>query len=134
MVDRTKLAIVTDWPPNIDELRKHFTPGSYTVFTYGDTLYNPHAHDLPEHILRHEETHARQQLQPALWWERYVNEPSFRYEQELEAYRAQYAFIKTEVHDRNKLYDIAYRLASELSGPMYGNIVSGAVALKAIRA
>lgn len=33
-----------------------------TFWTYGDTIYNPGGHELPENIIAHEETHSEQQL------------------------------------------------------------------------
>src|SRR3954452_1929234 len=96
--------IVNDWPPNIELIRKHFPIGPHTIFTYGDCIYNPRNTELDQHIIRHEAVHCEQQAEygAAAWWDRYIADPAFRLEQELEAYRAQWQFIKTEVWDRNR--------------------------------
>ena len=76
-----------------------------TIFTYGDTIYNPGDNELPDHLIEHEDTHSKQQGDdPDAWWLRYVNDPYFRLQQEIEAYVNQYKFICKQVTDRNKRF------------------------------
>jgi hypothetical protein len=89
--------------------------GKCPVWTFGKTIYNPHKKDIPEDIFFHESVHSERQDNPANWWERYLSNAQFRYEEELVAYAAQYAFIKRhypfKAH-KEALFDLANNLAS----------------------
>lgn len=73
-------------------------PPATVVYAYGDVIYAPGlpaGDTLPAELLVHEGVHQRQQRDaggPDAWWSRYLTDPRFRFEQELEAYRAQVAF------------------------------------------
>jgi hypothetical protein len=128
------MKIVNQWPPNILEIRKVFKIIKDTVFTYGDTIYAPGiAFELPQHLIVHEQTHSeRQGITPGLWWEKYLQDTRFRFEQELEAYRAQYQYFKSNT-GRQQYRKFARTLAKDLSSPMYGNIVDFTMALEMIK-
>jgi hypothetical protein len=109
-------------PPIYEKARKlwgvDFEKG--VVFTYGDTCHTATG-TLPNHMVPHEETHSLQQGDdPAAWWEEYMRNPAFRLAQELEAYRAQYAWIRLHVKGRQQQFELLKKLARDLSGPMYG--------------
>ena len=106
---------------------------SGVVFTVGDTIYCKES--LSRDLLEHEKTHVIQQesLGWEKWWEFYFSNPSFRYEQELEAYCKQYRWLLENCKDRKKIHDYLMFFASCLSGKMYGNIVSFGVAYKEIK-
>lgn len=117
--------IVTEFPPNYAELRARFNPGPGTVYAWGDTIYSPHAADLPADIVAHEEVHFAQQRAcggPSAWWARYIAEPRFRLEQEVEAYRVQWSMIRDmpRPERRARLAHICKALASG----MYGSLVT----------
>lgn len=121
-------------PPNIDEIRKHLQPGRGTVYTYGDTIYFPRPQSITPDLMVHEEVHIRQQEKggPEKWWSRYFVDQQFRLDQELEAYRAQYQYMLANMNRavrRKRLKDIA----SDLSGPMYGKLISKATAIELIQ-
>ena len=129
------MEIVFDFPPNIEELRKHFTLKKTVVFTYGNKLYNPGRGNIDEHLMKHEQTHSRQQsshLTPAEWWGRYIEDPKFRLSQELEAYRIQYKSFAVD-KDRNKTFLFLHGIASDLSSGIYGNAISYDEAKRLIR-
>lgn len=114
---------------------------NHTFWTYGDTIYNPGALVLPDHIVAHEEQHSRQQTweymekylppqertlqhmesRPAkdFWWEKYLTEPRFRLEQEAEAYGAEYKFFCKHRAYRNLRARFLHTKAAQLSGPLY---------------
>lgn len=108
-----------------------------TIFTYGDTIYNPFNVELTQDLIVHEEVHmAQQNNDPTvakLWWQRYMADPAFRLQQEVEAYGAQYRFICWTVKDRNAQARQLFQLAGFLSGPMYGSVTSQREAMSAIR-
>lgn len=85
-------------------------------FTYGDLIYAD-TDKLPKDVEIHENVHKRQQQKPHEWWERYNVDLKFRYEQELEAYRAQYKYLKSV--NKIKAFEMAKVFAKQLSGDMY---------------
>lgn len=134
------MKIIIDKPPIWEEANKLFKLEELnlgTVFTYGDTLYNPFGADLSDDLIAHEEQHAKQQQHDdtcaKLWWKRYIEDPEWRLSQELEAYGAQYKCICRQQKDRNKQAKKLWELATILSGPMYGNMIQHGVAVQQIR-
>ena len=120
------MEIVFGYPPNIKEIRKVFDIGNRKgiVFTYGNKLFNPSRGKIADHLLVHEMTHMAQQGEdPAKWWDKYLEDPIFRLGQEIEAYRNQYTFGMKKITDRNQKAVFLHRIASDLSGPIYGGIV-----------
>ena len=105
------------------------------MFAYGHLLYTMFDGPIEDHLMAHEETHERQQVAYGgveAWWNRYIKDPVFRLEQEIEAYREQYRFIKKTIKDRNAVARFLHSVAIDLAGPMYGNITSYAEASTAI--
>lgn len=88
------------------------------IITYGNKVYSNQP--LPDHLIAHETVHCEQQGwnddAAAKWWDKYLTDPRFRYEQELAAYRAQYK----ELPDKSAVVS----LAKDLSSPMYGGLTS----------
>ena len=105
------------------------------VFTYGDTIHS--AVEIPKDLMAHELIHVRQQREfaggPDAWWEKYLADAKFRTSQELEAYREQWRWIKANIKDRNQQAFLLNHCANSLSGEMYGNVMSKAEAMKAIK-
>ena len=124
-------------PPNWAEIQKHF-PGAdenRVVVTYGNDVYMPTGLNMYPDLRAHEAVHVRQQnaMGVEAWWDRFYVDPQFRMEQELEAYQAQYVFMKGIQRNREKLAAFLRFCAKELSGPTYGNMVTFGEALKKIR-
>lgn len=119
------MRIVRGYPPNIDEIRARLKPRPRTIFAYGDVIYAPGGGVLPPDLLAHEHVHSDQQARiggPEKWWRRYLDDPSFRLEQEVEAYRAQYAAASVLPRaERRRLLSLICR---DLASPMYGRIVT----------
>src|SRR3990167_5737716 len=122
-------------PPNIEEIEKVFDfTGKAPVFTYGENIYSPDGNHLSDDLIAHENTHMIQQGdEPAEWWKQYLKDKRFRLAEELEAYRIQYQYAKMRVKDRNRLFQFLYRIAADLSSPMYGNIITHAEAMRQIK-
>lgn len=130
------MKVAIELPPIWDKILEHgLNPDtSKVIFTYGDTIYNPGAQDIPEYLLYHEEVHTKQQGDnPDAWWERYLTDITFRIEQEAEAYGRQFKFICSQVKDKNHRIHILVTLARTLSGPTYGNVISHIDAMNLIR-
>ena len=111
--------ILKEYPPNYEEIRKHFNPGREVVFTYGKNLYNPHDLKIMNHLLEHEKVHARQQgASPEVWWNKYFENKEFRLEQETEAYATQYNFVKESLNDEGQKIFLE-AIAQDLAGELY---------------
>lgn len=118
------MKIKNELPPNYDEIKKYFPSADFnkgTLFTYGDTCY---CQSITPDLVVHEETHVKQQLDPKAWWDRYFTDIQFRLSQEVEAYRNQWQWIKKNIKDRNSRFRLLSRICMDLSGTLYGNIVS----------
>jgi len=117
--------IVRGFPPNIDAIRARLNPGPRAVYAYGDTIYSPSGTNLPPDLVRHEETHFAQQQRiggPDAWWEKYLSDPAFRLEQEIEAYRAQYEMLA--LLSRKERRQRLAHICKSLSSAMYGRLVT----------
>lgn len=117
---------VVDYPPNIDEIRQVFPLKPGVIFAWGDTIYNPSGDKLTSWLIAHEQVHQHQQDgDPETWWARYLIDPVWRFEQELEAHRVEYnvfCISPAVLGNRNKKRAFLKGLARRLSSPMYGNI------------
>lgn len=97
------------------------------VVTFHDAIYtrNP----LPTHLFVHECVHfmrqgAGEDVENAkAWCIKYVEDPEFRYAEELLAYREQYQYMIKHMR-KSDAFDNAKVLAADLSGPMYGRLVT----------
>lgn len=129
------MKIVNKYPPNFKEICD-VIPGAKQegiVFTYGNTLYNPSKSVIEDHLEAHEAVHMKQQKEMGAegWWAEYLKNPKFRLEQEVEAYRAQYQLVN-KVYGRENATFVLKQIADDLSGAMYGNILSRKQARKEI--
>lgn len=97
------------------------------VFTVGDTVYTKNP--LPYYLKVHEAVHIKQQEGVPDWWDVYFENPEFRYQQELEAYRAQWQAINRKEKMMKKAR-LKMEIINLLSGPMYDNIRTHAEVLK----
>lgn len=90
------MEIIKSFPPNYEVLKSVFNPPNDTLFCFKDKLYNPSGIDIPEDVLFHEEVHSKQQEKWDIteWWNKYIKDPKFRLEVELEAFALQYRLVK----------------------------------------
>lgn len=124
-------------PPNYEEIVKTLNPTHNTCFTYGDTLYAPNlgqGEEIEPHLMVHEENHEKQQGEaPSEWWTKYLADPEFRLSQELEAYGAQYAFVKAQNLPERVTKNFLERIAGDLCSPLYGELLEQGEAESKIR-
>src|SRR3990167_2140295 len=84
-----RIEIVKEYPPIWDRvLASGMKPDAETiVFTYGNKIYIPSGKSLSDDLLVHEAIHTKQQNgKPDEWWDKYIVDTKFRFDQELEAY------------------------------------------------
>jgi hypothetical protein len=100
------------------------------VITYGDTVHC--IRPLTPDLVAHEQIHIDQQLAFGVeaWWDKYISDAKFRFDQEVKAYKNQAFFINVHVIDHNQRFSIKHRLAMDLSGPMYGMLCTYTEAMK----
>ena len=80
-----------EFPPNIDEIRKHFELTGDEIFAHGKTLYNPHKKILTPDLINHEMLHIQQQEgKTDEWWDLYLSDKLFRASQEIPAHQVQF--------------------------------------------
>lgn len=119
--------IIKDMPPIWERLKEVFPNADEktVAVTYGDKIYCNY--EMSEDLLIHELTHVKQQGEMGrdIWWDRYLSDPEFVYEQELEAYRKQLQSLYKIHSDRNKRYKLKLAIAKILGGPLYNS--SGSV-------
>lgn len=115
------------YPPNWDLIKIVFpkAEGTKTIFCYGNTIYNPFDIKITPDLEAHEEVHVEQQgNDPDAWWTKYISDPQFRTEQEIEAYGVQLSFAKKNGVSGKLLYWLEDKLADALSGDVYGNLLT----------
>ena len=130
-------------PPNFEMIAKAF-PDVRTrkgvVYTYGGIIFNPDDGPIDEPLALHESMHSLQQEAmgekekgPDRWWKKFIADPKFRKEQELEAFAVQYRRYCELQLNRDRRAGYLIRLAENFSSPVYGSIVSKQEAIKLIR-
>lgn len=107
--------------PLFEQYKAKF-PGitEHTIFAYSPDIYTNYK--LTSDLLVHENTHLEQQdrMGRDVWVKKFLNDPQFRLEQELEAYRKQLASIL----DSSKRQKMKLICAENLSSDLYDNIIS----------
>ena len=123
-----------DFPPNYEEIKKHFELTGDEIFAYGETLYNPNKKILTPDLINHEMLHIQQQAgKTEEWWDLYLKDKEFRCSQEIPAHQVQYFTAKKYIRDRNKLFNYLKQLAINLSGKTYGQMMTFNEAVEQIK-
>jgi hypothetical protein len=115
--------VVIGFPPNYREIVKVFpmVRGLNMLFAYGNTIYTPHKIVMTKPLMDHEKAHGKRQSDPAKWWDLYLDDRTFRLQEEIIAHRAEYQALKDMgVIERypNYLNDTARKLSHKVYGPM----------------
>lgn len=107
----------------------------HVLFTYGDTIYYPAGATLPPYKIAHEEVHMKQQLEVGIewWWDMFLADREFRFNEELEAYRVDYKVFCKHYKNKNERFRYLNSLTDDLAGPGYGNLKGHAEVMRLIR-
>lgn len=113
-------------PPHFKIMQKVFgCDWERTAFAFSNTIYSKYP--LPDHLIEHESVHLKQQgfnfIGAWIWLALYLSSKRFRYHMELQAYRKQWQFFKEHYAFQYRGEFIA-KIAGDLSGELYGNIVT----------
>jgi hypothetical protein len=122
-------------PPNFERIAAVFpgARGKGTIFSYGDRIYLPDGGNLSRELMAHEGMHGMRQIDMGVevWWDEYLRNPAFMFEEELLAHRAEYAAYRAGRHGRSRAGHL-HIIAERLSGTLYGNVVTYAGAVDLI--
>lgn len=119
------MKIIAGTPPNYKEIIKRFPAATKkgVIFTYGDTIYNPSNFDINAALMAHEMVHSqRQKDNPDDWWNQYLIDNEFRYQEELLAHITEY--VSYYKYGRNVRRTQIKLISERLSSPLYGNVVN----------
>jgi len=117
--------IINDRPPNFEQIRSVFpkaeSPG--VLFAFDGNIYNPTGDVIPPALIAHEEVHLHRQRDagPNVWWARYLDDPDFRYYEELLAHAAEFKVQRT-ARDRNLGARLLISTALRLVAPLYNYV------------
>lgn len=91
------------------------------MYTFGDTIYNPNGVPLPDPLVAHEMVHMMHQLSmsPEAWWNKYIEDQEYRYQQELLAHKAEFSLACQYTKDRNVHAKLLMATAARLVAPLY---------------
>lgn len=133
------MKVVNGKPPIYERAIKAFniSPHAGILFAWGDTIYATNGVGVSMDLIEHESIHELQQKAmggPEVWWERYLVDAKWRLEQELEAYGAQVRYMRVNGYNKKKFGKILEKISFDLSGPMYGNVITYKEAVDAILA
>lgn len=113
--------IIVDRPPNFERIKAAFpkaeNPG--VLFAHDQTIYNPSGVFVPPALIAHENVHLERQKKVGAdrWWDLYLINSYYRYEEELLAHAAEFKVQKTG--DRNVSASLLMRTALRLIAPLY---------------
>lgn len=128
------MKIVVGRPPNFEAIAAVFPAARRleTIFTYGETVYISHDHQLPIWLIEHENVHiAQQETGPECWWQTYLANKAFRFQQELVAHRKEYEVL---IANGNRILRrrAAQAISGRLAGPLYGHCCTKALAKRCL--
>lgn len=113
--------IIHDRPPNFEQIQAAFpkavNPG--VLFAFDGNIYNPSGLVVPPALIAHEEVHLNRQRDagPTQWWDQYLTDSAFRYNEELLAHVAE---LKAQrASDRNFQARLLMATALRLIAPLY---------------
>lgn len=111
-----------EYPPNYQQIIDRLPLEKEEVlFAYYPYIFNPGGHKLSADLFLHEQIHLQEQKEigTETWWEQYLNDQDFRFEKELIAFSAQYAYglkaYKRKIADQ-MLDDFSMKLSDGIYG------------------
>ena len=125
VLKRPMLEVVDARPPNFDKivavLPDAAKPG--TMFAYDGKVYFPGGKGpLTRELDAHERVHIERQGHDGLeaWWEKYLADVNFRFNEELLAHRAEYRTYCKRHIDQVKRAKFLRVISKRLASPLYG--------------
>ena len=130
-----KQTVIVGKPPVYDRCVAAFGAdviiGKPILWSWGDKIYNPEDIDIPKELLAHEAVHgSRQSSDPARilqWWDHYLMNERFRFEEERLAHRAEWMYCARRYPGRRSLLALD-AISTRLSSSLYGAMTDAAAA------
>lgn len=130
--------IVKSRPPNFADIVKVFPIARKptVIFAYAPNIYNPAGQVLHPSLLAHESVHIKRQAAVGVtqWWERYLSDKQFRFDEELLAHRAEFKSLECESRTYRQREVALKTVAKKLAAPLYGRMVTTERAMEMIAA
>lgn len=121
-MDSAELTIKNfEYPPNFQRIKDTLPLAGDVIFSYYPFIYNPEGNKISADLMLHERIHLAEQkvVGTEKWWERYLNDSGFRFDTELRAFSAQYAYglkaYRRQVSDQ-MLTDFSMNLSNGIYG------------------
>ena len=115
--------IIKGRPPNFEAIAAVFPLARRmsVAFAYGDVIYVPTGDDLPPKLYAHETVHCVRQKEIGVeeWWRRYLEDPTFRYYEELLGHRAEYKWLELHARNRQERRGALEHTAKRLTAKLY---------------
>lgn len=132
------MKILVEQPPIIDRIIAVFPfvkDEKNMLYAYGDVIYSPGGADVPPYKIVHEMVHGEQQREVGVewWWDTYLVDKVFRLNEEIPAHHADYKSFCRHYKDKNEQLRYLNYLAGQLSGPIYGNLITHSEAMRRIK-
>ena len=110
--------------------------GRPIVWSWGNKVFNPLGIEIPPEILAHEKVHGERQSSDPVrinaWWDKYLTDAQFRYDEELVAHRAEWhAYFRRRPGKDNT--EVLNKIAERLASSLYGGCCTVAQAKDAIQ-
>lgn len=122
------IPIVKGLPPNFEEIFKVFprARGVNVVFAYEPNIYTLSGQMLTHELAVHEKVHIDRQRAMGVkaWWDKYLVDRQFRWEEELLAHRAEYAELCRVLPIKAKRDKALKHVARKLASGLYNNMVT----------
>lgn len=123
--------IVIGHPPMWEEIRAAFPRAAAqkgVIFSWGRKIFNPDNVRLDAGLIAHEAVHGQRQGTEEMhvkdWWRRYIDDRQFRLDEEIPAHIAEMKRMVAADPSRNNRRSTISRLATRLSSPLYGRLLS----------
>lgn len=115
--------ISDQFPPIYNDICAAFNlQGVKPIFAWGDTIFNPHGIHIPSELIVHEKVHMeRQDGDPGAWWQKYIANREFRFNEEVLAHAAELTFmVESGFSSRHQRRAAAVVIAQKLAHRLYG--------------
>ena len=97
------------------------------IFAWDGAIWNPDGIPVSVELQAHEGVHCERQgrgfTDCMRWWDRYLQDVGFRYDEELAAHRVEFSTFCRRHENRKRRADYLQKIAERLAGPLYGGVV-----------
>ncbi len=100
--------------------------GPLIIFSYAPDIFTQLNKPLPRSLIEHEGVHLQRQRAMGVkaWWDWYLTDPQFRWDEELLAHRKEYQVLASEARTFKQRQAALKIVAKKLAAPLYGRMVS----------